>query len=201
METQAHALTSRAAEIDTPTRAAIPVAGIGASAGGLEVFKRLLGLLPVDTGFAIVFVQHLDPNHRSMLAEILARATSMRVSEAADGMAVEANQVYVIPANVNLTTLWRRAESEPSYASARVAHAHRSVFSIVGCRLRKPGNWGHPVRHRFRRLRGRGRHQSCGWRDVRAGRGHGKIRHHAASGGGHRLRGFRPSARGHCRRT
>ena len=101
--TQAHALTSRAAEIDTPTRAAIPVAGIGASAGGLEVFKRLLGLLPVDTGFAIVFVQHLDPNHRSMLAEILARATSMRVSEAADGMAVEANQVYVIPANVNLT--------------------------------------------------------------------------------------------------
>ena len=60
-----------------PTRAAIPVAGIGASAGGLEVFKRLLGLLPVDTGFAIVFVQHLDPNHRSMLAEILARATSM----------------------------------------------------------------------------------------------------------------------------
>ena len=102
-ETQAHAFTAGAPESDTATRAAIPVAGIGASAGGLEVFKRLLGLLPGDTGFAIVFVQHLDPNHHSMLAEILARATAMPVSEAADGMAVEANHVYVIPENVDLT--------------------------------------------------------------------------------------------------
>ena len=94
---------SKRPEIDTATPAAIPVVGIGASAGGLEVFKRLLGLLPGDTGFAIVFVQHLDPNHHSMLAEILARATAMPVSEAADGMPVEANHVYVIPANVDLT--------------------------------------------------------------------------------------------------
>lgn len=90
-------------EHDLAARPIIPVVGIGASAGGLEVFKRLLGLLPSDTGFAIVFVQHLDPNHHSMLAEILARATAMPVSEAADGMAVEANHVYVIPANVDLT--------------------------------------------------------------------------------------------------
>ena len=102
-ETQAHAFTAVAPELDTATRAAIPVVGIGASAGGLEVFKRLLGLLPGDTGFGIVFVQHLDPNHHSMLAEILARATAIPVSEAADGMAVEANHVYVIPANVDLT--------------------------------------------------------------------------------------------------
>lgn len=102
-ETQAHAFTTAAPELDSATRAGIPVVGIGASAGGLEIFKRLLGLLPGDTGFAIVFVQHLDPNHHSMLAEILARATSMPVSEVADGMAVEANHVYVIPANVDLT--------------------------------------------------------------------------------------------------
>ena len=102
-ETQAHASTAGAPELDTATPAAIPVVGIGASAGGLEVFKRLLGALPGDTGFAIVFVQHLDPNHHSMLAEILARATAMPVSEAADGMPVEANHVYVIPANVDLT--------------------------------------------------------------------------------------------------
>ena len=82
---------------------AIPVVGIGGSAGGLEVFKRLLLDLPADTGFAIVFVQHLDPSHHSMLSEILARATSMPVNEAADGMPVEANHVYVIPANVDLT--------------------------------------------------------------------------------------------------
>ncbi|MGA3241749.1 MAG: chemotaxis protein CheB [Bryobacteraceae bacterium] len=83
--------------------AGVPVVGIGASAGGLEVFKRLLSDLPGDTGFAIVFVQHLDPNHQSMLAEILSRATAIPVSEAADGMALEANHVYVIPANVDLT--------------------------------------------------------------------------------------------------
>ena len=90
-------------EHDGVARAVIPVVGIGASAGGLEVFKLLLADLPADTGLAIVFIQHLDPKHHSMLAEILARATTMPVSDAADGMPVEANHVYVIPANVDLT--------------------------------------------------------------------------------------------------
>jgi len=81
----------------------IPVAGIGGSAGGLEVFKHLLADLPADTGLAIVFVQHLDPKHHSMLSEILARSTTMPVSEAAERMPVEANHVYVIPPNGDLT--------------------------------------------------------------------------------------------------
>src|ERR1035437_6781969 len=81
----------------------IPVAGIGGSAGGLEVFKHLLADLPADTGLAIVFVQHLDPKHHSLLREILARTTTMPVSEAADLLPVEANHVYVIPANSDLT--------------------------------------------------------------------------------------------------
>jgi two-component system CheB/CheR fusion protein len=81
----------------------IPVAGIGGSAGGLEVFKHLLADLPADTGMAIVFVQHLDPKHHSLLSEILSRATTMPVREAADRMPVEANCVYVIPANCDLT--------------------------------------------------------------------------------------------------
>ncbi len=85
---------------DTTT---IPVVGIGGSAGGLEVFKHLLADLPSDTGLAIVFVQHLDPKHHSLLTEILARSTKMPVREAADLMPVEANHVYVIPANVDLT--------------------------------------------------------------------------------------------------
>jgi two-component system CheB/CheR fusion protein len=83
--------------------ATVPVVGIGASAGGLDVFRRLLGGLPNDTGFAYVVVQHLAPNHPSMLAEILARATNMPVREATDGVPVEANHVYVIPANIGLT--------------------------------------------------------------------------------------------------
>src|ERR1035437_2376851 len=93
---------------ETPEPAAkgtttIPVAGIGGSAGGLEVFKQLLADIPADTGLAIVFVQHLDPKHHSLLSEILARSTTMAVREAADGMPVEANHVYVIPANGDLT--------------------------------------------------------------------------------------------------
>ena len=92
--------TPEPAAKDTTT---IPVAGIGGSAGGLEVFKQLLADIPADSGLAIVFVQHLDPKHHSLLSEILARSTTMAVREAADGMPVEANHVYVIPANGDLT--------------------------------------------------------------------------------------------------
>lgn len=81
----------------------VPVVGVGASAGGLDVFKRLLSEWPGDTGFAIVFVQHLDPHHGSMLAEILGRTTAMPISEAVDGALLEANHVYVIPANAEMT--------------------------------------------------------------------------------------------------
>ena len=90
---------------ETPPKntTAIPVAGIGGSAGGLEVFKHLLADLPADTGLAIVFVQHLDPKHHSLLSEILARSASMPVREAGDGMRVEANHVYVIPPASDLT--------------------------------------------------------------------------------------------------
>src|ERR1019366_3996844 len=89
---------------ETPEPAAkgttsIPVAGIGGSAGGLEVFKHLPADLPPDTGLAIVFVQHLDPKHHSLLREILSRSTTMPVSEVADLMLVEANHLSVIPAS------------------------------------------------------------------------------------------------------
>ncbi len=107
------AFTAEAAGLDGMARAGIPVVGIGASAGGLEVFKLLLADLPGDTGFAIVFIQHLDPNHHSLLAEILRRATVMPVAEAADGMPVEANHVYVIPANVDLTIAYGALKLAP----------------------------------------------------------------------------------------
>ncbi|HUR57155.1 MAG TPA: chemotaxis protein CheB [Opitutaceae bacterium] len=77
--------------------------GIGASAGGLEAFTKLLQHLPVDTGMAFVIVQHLDPEHDSALPGILARATTMPVGVATQGAAVQMNAVYVIPANSTLT--------------------------------------------------------------------------------------------------
>lgn len=73
------------------------IVGIGASAGGIEAFTAVLKELPPDTGLAFVFVQHLAPKHTSMLAEILQRATRMRVLEVHDEPAVERNCVYVIP--------------------------------------------------------------------------------------------------------
>ncbi len=83
-----------------PTR--FPIVGIGASAGGLEAFKQLLGGLPTDTGMAFVLIQHLDPKHESLSAEILARATQMPVAEAKDGARVEPNHAYIISPNTEL---------------------------------------------------------------------------------------------------
>src|SRR5215467_12756624 len=74
-----------------------PIAGVGASAGGLEAYRRLLQALPVDTGVAFVLVQHLDPTHASLLAEILSRSTRMSVREVTGQTPIEPNAVYVIP--------------------------------------------------------------------------------------------------------
>lgn len=86
----------------TETDAPFPIVGIAASAGGLEAFTQLLSHLPADTGMAFVLIQHLDPNHKSLLSEILARTTQMPVNEVKDGVVVEPNQVYVIPPNTKM---------------------------------------------------------------------------------------------------
>ncbi len=81
----------------------LPVAGLVASAGGLDAFKKFFGAMPADTGIAFVLIPHLDPQHASLMVELLARHTAMPVVEAAEGMAVEANRVYIIPPNKNMT--------------------------------------------------------------------------------------------------
>jgi len=79
------------------------VAGIGASAGGLEALKQLLPNLPIHPQITYVIAQHLDPNHRSMLVSLLARDTSMPVLEAADGMPLEPSKIYITPPNSDVT--------------------------------------------------------------------------------------------------
>jgi len=83
--------------------ASCPVVGLGASAGGLEAFQNFLAAAPADGGLAYVLVQHLDPNHESMLAELLGRRTAMPVRQVSDGMAIEPNNVYLIPPNASLS--------------------------------------------------------------------------------------------------
>src|SRR6202040_197035 len=79
-----------------------PIAGVGASAGGLEAFTELLSHLPDDTGLAFVLIQHLDPSHDSHLTELLSKASKMPVSEVNGETRAEANHVYVIPPRCNL---------------------------------------------------------------------------------------------------
>jgi two-component system, chemotaxis family, CheB/CheR fusion protein len=79
-----------------------PVVGVGASAGGLEAGRSLLRALPADTGMAFVLVQHLHPGHVSMLSEILARETSMPVTQVEADTLVRPNHVYVIPPGADL---------------------------------------------------------------------------------------------------
>jgi two-component system, chemotaxis family, CheB/CheR fusion protein len=98
---KAVARVSKPAKVD----AAPVVVGIGASAGGLEAFSKLLAALPSDTGMAFVLVQHLDPNHESVLTELLSRTTSLPVLEIKDGVIAKANTVYVIPSNSDLAIM------------------------------------------------------------------------------------------------
>src|SRR4051812_10686759 len=74
------------------------VVGIGASAGGLEPLSLFFDHLPKDTGMAFVVVQHLSPDFKSLMDELLARHTLLPIHLVEDGMAVEANHVYLIPA-------------------------------------------------------------------------------------------------------
>lgn len=80
-----------------------PIVGIGASAGGLEIFTQILRALPIDTGMGFVLIQHLAPQHDSQLSEILSNTTAMPVNEAVEGMRIEPNSVYIIPPNTLMT--------------------------------------------------------------------------------------------------
>ncbi|HEV7223135.1 MAG TPA: chemotaxis protein CheB [Pirellulales bacterium] len=81
----------------------LSVVGVGASAGGLEAFTQLLRGLPDEPGFAVVFVQHLAPQHDSALPVLLAGATHLPVVLVEEGMPLAANHIYVIPPNAQLS--------------------------------------------------------------------------------------------------
>ena len=84
-----------------------PIVGIGASAGGLAAFESFFSGMPsdTDTGMAFVLVQHLAPNHKSILAELVGRCTRMQVFEVKDGTMVRPNCVYIIPPNRDMAFL------------------------------------------------------------------------------------------------
>jgi two-component system CheB/CheR fusion protein len=103
-----------AAQMTTPPKGADPVAaagfpivGIGASAGGLAAFEAFFASMPAkaDPGMAFVLVQHLAPDHKSILTELIQRYTRMQVFEVEDGMVVRPNCAYIIPPNRDMAFL------------------------------------------------------------------------------------------------
>jgi two-component system CheB/CheR fusion protein len=86
---------------------AFPIVGIGASAGGLAAFEAFFSGMPADTdpGMAFVLVQHLAPDHKSILTDLVRRYTRMQVFEVEDGMLVQPNCTYIIPPNRDMALL------------------------------------------------------------------------------------------------
>jgi two-component system CheB/CheR fusion protein len=78
------------------------IIGVGASAGGFDAFTEFLHGLPASPNAAIIFVQHLAPNHASSLALLLGGQTPIPVLEATEGVRIAPNRVYVVPPNVQM---------------------------------------------------------------------------------------------------
>ena len=85
----------------------LPIVGIGASAGGLAAFEAFFSGMPADRDpdMAFVLVQHLAPDHKSILSDLIRRYTRMQVFEVQDGMVVQANCTYIIPPNYDMCLL------------------------------------------------------------------------------------------------
>src|SRR5436190_3530948 len=91
--------TTKSAPQSAGQHLSCPIVGIGGSAGGFEAAMDLLRHLPTRTGMAFVIVQHLDPHHGSRLPNLLAKATSMPVTEVTETITPQPNAIYVQPPN------------------------------------------------------------------------------------------------------
>ena len=97
--------TKKAKKQPLNAKQSFPIVGIGASAGGLDAFKKLIKSIPENSGMAYVFVQHLLPTHESVLVEILERETTIPVHEITDSIPVAPDHIYIIPFNKILTAV------------------------------------------------------------------------------------------------
>jgi two-component system, chemotaxis family, CheB/CheR fusion protein len=120
-----------------------PLVAVGASAGGLEALKRLLGALPIDADLALVVIQHLSPTHESLLTSSLRSSSPLPVIDVQDDMPVEPGTVHVIPPNATLVLesgrlrLHRRSVSErppmpiDAFMRSLAAERQRDAIGVV----------------------------------------------------------------------
>jgi two-component system chemotaxis response regulator CheB len=87
---------------DSPCNRGFDVVAVAASAGGLSAISQILAGLPDSLPAAIVVVQHLDPRHRSLMADILSRRTALHVEEAKEGIRLNLGTAYIAPPNRHL---------------------------------------------------------------------------------------------------
>lgn len=90
-------------KITAGTQSSSIVIGIGASAGGLEALQQFFSYMPPNSGLSFVVVQHLSPDYKSLMADILGKHTEMSVCQAENRMAVEPDTVYLIPPKKYMT--------------------------------------------------------------------------------------------------
>ncbi len=109
------------------------VAAVGASAGGLDAFTRLVRDMPANAPLALVLVQHLARDQQSLLPEILARRTAMTVVEARDEMPLESGHVYIIPAAAHMTVTDGHLLIRPRPAGASGVQVDLLFRSLAEC--------------------------------------------------------------------
>lgn len=109
-----HSVNGTAAKGEAPKQnTPFPVVGIGASAGGFEALELFLKHLPENSGLCVVIVQHLDPHHKSLLAELLQRCTPIPVEEITQGLVLQPDHIYVVPPAVILSVKGRALLMSP----------------------------------------------------------------------------------------
>ena len=105
-----------------------PVAGVGASAGGLDAFKTLIKAIPDNSGIAWVLVQHQHPTYESMLTELLQKITALPVTEITNNLVIKANNIYVLPANKILSVKDGKLKLTPRSSDKTLVNYPINVF-------------------------------------------------------------------------
>lgn len=121
-------IRERSRTAEGSSNGAFEIVALAASAGGLRALSQVLAALPADFPAAIVVVQHLDPRHRSLMAEILSRRTALRVKQAEEGNRLTAATAYIAPPDRHLLV---NSDSTLSLTQSELVHFVRPSADLL----------------------------------------------------------------------